>query len=215
MNQPPFIQARQPFSFGHSLAFTCGFSPMAGEQSIEGGRLRKAHEIGGRAIGVDVEAGAGGALAVTLHADSEITARDQAAALDCVRFTLSLDDDLVPFHALAERDAAFAPVARAQHGHHQVKFPSAFEITVGRSAQRTPMRLARSVKRAIVERFGASIALDGERHLAFPTAKRLASASDAELHGTVKHAIKAAAMPDRRAFGTSTMRGSGAGRSAR
>jgi DNA-3-methyladenine glycosylase II len=198
MNQTTHsIRATEPFAFHHTLAFVGGFSPMAGEQGVDGGRLRKAHEIGGRAILVDVEAGERGALAVTLRAEAEITARDEAEALDRVRFTLSLEDDLTRFYRLAEGDPAFAAVARAQHGHHHVKFPSAFEITVWAVlAQRTPMRLARAVKRALVERFGTSIVVDGERHLAFPTAKRLASVADADLGGVVKHAVKAAAIAE-------------------
>jgi DNA-3-methyladenine glycosylase II len=188
-------EPKKPFSFRHSLAFVCGFSPMAGEQETCGERLRKAHEIGGRAVLVDVTPRGADLLAVTLHADGPINHEDRAAALDRVRFTLSLDDDLAPFYALAEQDRAFAPIARAQLGHHHVKFPSPFEITVWAVlAQRTPMPLARAIKRALVERFGTSIDVDGARHLAFPSAARLAGAGDAALAAVVKHRIKADAI---------------------
>ncbi len=187
------IQVREPFSFHHTLAFVGGFSPMAGEQAVLGLRLRKAHEIGGRAVLVDVASSGRAMLEVTLHAETELTASDEAFARDRVAFMLSLDDDLAPFYDLAERDPAFAPVVRAQLGHHHVKFPSAFEIAVWAVlAQRTPMPLARKVKWTLVERLGTSIVVDGERHAAFPTAERLAAASEGELGRAVKHPIKAA-----------------------
>jgi DNA-3-methyladenine glycosylase II len=193
------VQARAPFSFRHSLAFVSGFSPMAGEAEVGGERIRKAYEIGGRAILVDVsgKATARGdtGLDVSLFAETPLTPRDEVEAGGRVRFTLSLDDDLSPFYAIAGRDPRFAPVARAQHGHHHVKFPSAFEIAVWAVlAQRTPMPLARAVKRTLIDRFGAAIVVDGARHAAFPTAARLAAVSDADLRAVIKHGIKASAI---------------------
>ncbi|HVY44594.1 MAG TPA: hypothetical protein VHB21_01895 [Minicystis sp.] len=189
------ITPRSPFDFAHTLDFVCGFSPMAGEQEVHAARLRKAHEIGGRAVLVDVEPGAAGALRVRLTADGELVASVRAAALDRVRFTLSLDDDLAPFYAIAARDPAFSPIVRAQHGHHHVKFPSPFEITAWAVlTQRSPIRVARRVKQKVIERFGASIEVDGERHAAFPSAERVAALSDAELGAVVKNPIKTSAI---------------------
>ena len=65
-----------------------------------------------------------GAKAVQLCLANDITSVE---ALDRIRFSLSLDDDLEPFYELAEKDGSFAPIAREQRGHHHVKFPSAFE----------------------------------------------------------------------------------------
>jgi DNA-3-methyladenine glycosylase II len=193
------VTPKQPFNFEHTIAFASGFSPTEGEQHVDERalRLRKAYEIGGRAVLAEVATGQSSALSITFFSETPLAEAEVVLGLERVRFTLSLDDDLEPFYRLAEKDGAFAPVVDAQYGHHHLKFPSAFEIAVWAVlAQRTPMRVARAVKCALVAAFGTSIDAEGERYAAFPSAARLAKISEAALRAVVKNVVKTAAIAE-------------------
>ena len=186
------LHATPPFDFAKSLAFVCSFPPTAGEQDVGAGTLTKAIIVRGRPILFELTATRDATtLAYALHAMAPVDDVTRDTALRRIRFQLSLDDDLAPFHALARDDASFAPVLRRQHGLHHPKFPSAFEIAVWSVlTQRMPIAAARKVKRALVEKLGAQI---GE-HRAFPEASTLAAAREDEVAAIVRHTRKAAAL---------------------
>lgn len=190
------LDAKLPFALTRSLCFLDAFSPAAGEQTVCPTHLDKVHSIRGRAIHCRVAlTERPESLAVTLRAEAPIDDATRDAALDRLRFQLSLDDDLAPFYARAEADRAFAPVVRAQYGHHHVKFPTPFEIAVWAVlGQRTPMRVARKVKDALVLRFGPALVLDGVTERAFPDAARLAGAPEGDVHSIVRDPKKATAI---------------------
>jgi DNA-3-methyladenine glycosylase II len=184
----------QPFSFDLTLAFLASFPPAQGEQTTSAGSLRKAFDVAGEPVLAEVSA-RGDALACSLAASRPLDARTREQVLDRVRFVLSLDDDLGPFYARAEQDRAFRPIVAARRGLHHPKFASAFEAAVwALLAQRTPIKSARVVKRALVERFGHTIEVGGEAYTAFPSAARLADASPAQIEAIVRHPQKSAAI---------------------
>jgi DNA-3-methyladenine glycosylase II len=97
-------------------------------------------------------------------------------------FFLSLGDDLRPFYAIGLDDPAFAPIVRRLYGYHQVKFLTPFENACWAVlTQRTPIPIAKTIKRALCQRFGASLEIGGRRYWAFPEATRLAAADPADL----------------------------------
>ena len=189
------LEARAPFDFARTLGFLGCFPPTAGEQQLAPSGLGKVLSIDGRAIACTVNATSSPTtLAVTLRADAAIDRGTCDRALARLRFQLSLDDDLAPFYPLAATDAPFAKVVRAQYGHHHVKFPSPFEIACWAVlGQRTPMRVARKVKDAIVARFGPTIALEAHEARAFPEAAVLAQ-EEKRLQEVVRDPRKAASI---------------------
>ena len=189
------LEARAPFDFARTLGFLGCFPPTAGEQQLAPSGLGKVLSISGRAIACTVAATERPTrLTVTLRAEAPIDPETCDATLARLRFQLSLDDDLSPFYALAEADAPFAKVVRAQYGHHHVKFPSPFEIACWAVlGQRTPMPIARKIKDAIVARFGPRIALAAHEARAFPEAEVLAH-GEAGVRETVRDPRKAAAI---------------------
>jgi DNA-3-methyladenine glycosylase II len=189
------LKARAPFDFARTLGFLGCFPPTAGEQQLAPSGLGKVLSVSGRAIACTVMATARRTeLAVTLRADAPIDEATCDATIARLRFHLSLDDDLAPFYALASRDPAFSKVARAQHGHHHVKFPSPFEIACWAVlGQRTPMGVARKVKDAIVARFGPVVSLDAHDARAFPEAPVLAD-EQARLAEVVRDPRKASSI---------------------
>src|SRR5262249_3359818 len=106
----------------------------------------------------------------------------RAAAEDRIAFFLSLCDDLRPFYAIGMADPPFAPVIERLYGYHQVKFLTPFENACWAVlTQRTPIPIAKQLKHALSERFGASLITADQRSVAFPEPVRRADADMAEL----------------------------------
>jgi DNA-3-methyladenine glycosylase II len=174
------LDPRAPFDFAQTLRFVGAFSPAAGEQTTNGETLRKAVMIRRRPVVFTVRSSGSieqPRLDYILAADAPISAEVERAALDRIRFYFSLDDDLQPFYAtVGASDPAFEPVMRRLYGFHQVKFLTPFENACWAVlTQRMPMPVARALKRALVARFGASLAVEGQEYWAFPEAEALAA----------------------------------------
>lgn len=186
-----------PFDFGKSLGFLGAFPPTRGEQQITARSLTKAVMTTGRPVVFTVQQTESGnverpALAFTLAAEAALDDAQRAAALDRIRFFLSLDDDLRPFYALAREDTAFAPVVERLYGYHQAKFVTPFENACWAVlTQRTPMLAARRMKSALVERYGRQLTVDGAAYEAFPEPAALASAALDELAALLHNERKA------------------------
>lgn len=192
-----------PFDFDQALDFLGAFSPTRGEQMLAGQTLTKAVSIGGQPVVFRVAGGGtveAPQLAVTLFTGQLLTEAQRAAVLDRVRFFLSLDDDLRPFYAIGCADAHFAPVIWRRYGLHQVKFLTPFENACWAVlAQHNRIPLAQKAKRALVERYGCGLEVEGETYWAFPEPAQLAGASVADLAalaGNDKRAAYLACIPE-------------------
>lgn len=174
-----------PFDFDKSLDFLGFFAPMEGEQVLAARALAKAVMIYGQIVVFD--AAASGSveqprLDYTLHSDQPISDATRATAEDRIAFFLSLHDDLRPFYAVGLDDPPFAPVIQRLYGYHQVKFLTPFENACWAVlTQRTPIPIAKQLKQALVERFGASLQMGDQRYWAFPEPAHLATAVPNEL----------------------------------
>lgn len=168
------------FELGHSLSFLCSFPPTRGEQRAVEGELTKVWSVEGQAVLVSLRAD-GDALAARLTSRRPLSAPARASLAARVRFQLSLDDDLTAFEARAAEDVAFAPVARRWRGHHHVKFPTPFEISVWAVLAQRNMRAGRRLKDALVASLGPSITLDGVVHRAFPEPEAVLAAGEPRL----------------------------------
>jgi DNA-3-methyladenine glycosylase II len=174
-----------PFDFDKSLDFLGFFAPMEGEQTLAARALAKAVLIHGQIVVFEIAMSRSieqPQLDYTLHSDQPISDTTRAAAEDRIAFFLSLRDDLRPFYAIGLDDPPFAPLIQRLYGYHQVKFLTPFENACWAAlTQRTPIPIAKKLKQALVERFGASLAIDDQRYWAFPEPARLAAADPAEL----------------------------------
>lgn len=189
------LEPTAPFDFGQSLAFLGMFPPTQGEYTIGDGAWTRALMLNGQTVVVTVSStGTAKAprLAYSLQSEKPISAEVQRAAEDRLRFMLSLDDDLRLFYAIAdEQDEAFARVTRQFYGYHQVKFASPFENACWAVlTQRMQMPMARRMKRALMERYGGSLTVDGATYWAFPEAGTLAAVEPHELGLLIRHERK-------------------------
>ena len=189
------LEAKQPFDFGRTLSFVCSFGPTAGEQQVAERSLTKAITVKGRTILFEVREAEDAKLRYALHSTRAIDEATHEEAARRLRFFLSLDDDLAPFYAIAEKDAAFRPVVRKLRGMHHVKFASLTEIaTWSILTQRTPIPVARRKKDALVEKLGGKIEKDGITHRAFPDARTLVDAGGQGIGAYVRDPRRAEAI---------------------
>lgn len=192
------LTPRTPFDYRHTLAFIRGFSPMHGEQSIDGDELTKAVSLRGRAVAFRVRPRGDGAqprLEVTLHTDEPLSDPLRRAALERIGGVLGLHDDLETFYAVAARDPAFAPLTARYRGLRHVRFPSPFEAACwGVINQRVAQAVARRWKEALTRRAGGCVRVDGEEHWCFPEPAAVARLDDEELARLVPGGRRAKAL---------------------
>jgi DNA-3-methyladenine glycosylase II len=127
-------------------------------------------------------------LEYTLFSEQPINEAMQSATSERISSFLSLTDDLRPFYALAREDTDFAPIVDQLYGYHQVKFLTPFETACWAIlTQRNTMAIASKMKRALVERFGSSLELEGTEYWAFPEPVQLAMVNEGELSALIRN----------------------------
>jgi DNA-3-methyladenine glycosylase II len=180
----------EPFDFRQSLNFLQGFGPMSGEQQFERGAVTKAVMVDGQTVVFRVsEARREGApkgksrLRYELISQEPLSRSVEDSVARRIAFFLSLDDDVKPFYAIAKRDdGKFYPLVEMSWGLHQVKFLTLLEISCWAIlSQRVQRPIALRMKRAITEKFGGSLELDGKTYSAFPDYTTLKGARPKEL----------------------------------
>jgi DNA-3-methyladenine glycosylase II len=180
----------EPFDFQQSLNFLEGFGPMSGEQQFERGAVTKAVMLEGQTVVFRVSEGQeeGAArgkpkLRYELFSQEPLTKSVEDSVARRIAFFLSLSDDVKPFYTIAERDdAKFYPLVERSWGLHQVKFLTLLEISCWAIlSQRVQRPIALRMKRAITERFGGRLELDGRTYSAFPDFMTLKGARPKEL----------------------------------
>jgi DNA-3-methyladenine glycosylase II len=179
----------EPFEFKQSLRFLRGFGPMSGEQQLEEGRLTKAIMVDGQTIVLRVgeEGGKGPRLRYELFSKEPLKPVEDLVA-ERISFFLSLGDDVKQFYSIAQKeDAAFYPLVERSWGLHQVKFPTLLEICCWAIiVQRVQRPIALRMKRALTERFGGSLEVDGKTYWAFPDYTKLKDATPKQLLDATK-----------------------------
>jgi len=182
--------AVEPFEFQQSLNFLYGFGPMSGEQQIESGTITKAIMVDGQTVVFRVseasrETAARGKskLLYEMFSQELITRSVEDSVARRIAFFLSLDDDVEPFYAIVKRDDdEFYPLVEMSWGLHQVKFLTLLEISCWAIlSQRVQRTIALRMKRAIMEKFGGSLDIDGKTYWAFPDFTKLKDAKPKEL----------------------------------
>ena len=184
-----------PFDFAQSLTFLGGFGPALGTQTVTEQALTKAIALAGQPIVARVTSGGTVEtphLTYTLFAAEPLTGATQAAAVDRLRFYLSLDDDLTPFYAIGQDDPVFVPILRQLYGYHQVKFLTPFENAVWAIlSQRNYYPVTRKQKEALTEGYGHRLNVEGTDYWAFPEPGDVARANPDELLAVVRNERKA------------------------
>lgn len=193
------LHPRAPFDFSQSLAFLATFGPATSEQRQDGQSLTRALAVDGQAVVyrlTSVGAVDDPRLNYTLYSSEPLSDEATEAALDRIRFFLSLDDDLTPLYERAAGDAVFTTITQALYGYHQVKFGTPFEAAIWAVlAQRNHMTLSLRMKAALVAEFGARLTVGGREYRAFPEPVLLATAPPEDLSALIGHRPKGGLLP--------------------
>jgi DNA-3-methyladenine glycosylase II len=176
----------EPFDFQQSLRFLRGFGPMSGEQQLEEGRLTKAIMVEGQTVVFRVGK-KGPRLGYELFSQEPLKPVEDGVAKR-IAFFLSLADDVREFYSIAKKeDPEFYPLVERLWGLHQVKFLTLMEICCWAIVvQRVQRPIALRMKRALMERFGGSLELDGNTYWAFPDYSKLKDATPKQLLDATK-----------------------------
>ena len=107
---------------------------------------------------------------------------DRAAAEETVRRTFGTDVDLAPLAHLASADPIFGRLVHGYAGLRPVLIPDLFEAIIWAIiGQQINVQFAAKCKRALVERFGPRVEMDGQIYYLFPSAEELAVVDERDL----------------------------------
>jgi DNA-3-methyladenine glycosylase II len=190
---PPasILTPRPPFNAAPILQYY-GRSPLEPLDMVVDGGWRRAVRFGGRPVLFEAAAGGTDAtpsVTVRLLAVGDAldgSAGEPSGALDLAARGVTrwwrLDQDPHELDEIAARDPILGALLARLHGARSPLMPSPFECLVWAIlGQQITVAFAYKMKRAIVERYGASLEYDGRTYRLFPEAARLAEADPADL----------------------------------
>ena len=121
------------------------------------------------------------ALRVTVCGDG-VGGEEELAIQLWVRRVFSADEDLTDLYTSSRGDPTFASVARACYGLRPVLIPTLFEtLAWAIIGQQINVAFAAKCKRALAERYGRRMVVQGRTYLLFPEPSRLALLTEADL----------------------------------
>lgn len=176
------IQPPEPFAFDLALAYLRG-SPSTIAEDVTTERYQRAVRLdpGDRLALLTVRGGPERAFEVSLTGQ-DLYSDDVIAAEGLARKIFSLDADLSGFHSAIADDPIFAALVRDYRGLRPVLIPDVFETIVWAIiGQQINIRFAAKCKRALIDRYGERLTVNGREYLVFPRAETLATADEGEL----------------------------------
>lgn len=194
------IRVRPPFDFAATAKFL-RFTDAEVVDVLDDVSFRRLCHINKHLRLINVEArGTRGrpALAVWLtpaadeDAESAVLLQEAAAI---VRRVFSVDHALEGFRAQVAADPVLSELEAAYRGLHLPRWPSLFEaLVISILSQQISTIVAMTLKRRVVERFGAQSEVDGRTFFAFPRAEALADADPDTLRALGISRAKAASI---------------------
>lgn len=176
------ISVTTPFAFDLALRYLAA-SPSAVVEQVQDGEYARPVNLGGRWLLLRVREGVGRApsLLVTLEGRRVRTA-DLEAGSALVSRLFGTAEDIVPFLRAVRRFPRLAALVRRCRGLRPVLIGDPFEALIWAViGQQINIAFAAKLKQALLERFGGTLAVGGQRYPLFPTPERLARVRRADL----------------------------------
>ena len=182
------IPARAPFDFAATARFL-RFTEAEAVDTFHAGRYRRLLHLGERLYLLTVEERRGSrarpSLAISLaptEGKERVSATALAEAGRVVRRIFSPEHDLSKFRQSMADDPLLRELEAEQRGLRLARWPSLFEtLVINILLQQIATRVAITLKRRVVERYGARAEISGETFYAFPQPEALARAEEGEL----------------------------------
>ena len=178
------IKARSPFAFAATARFLC-FTEAEAVDTFRDGRYARAFYLRGKLYLVRVEPHgtvARPSLALTIAPEKGVTPSIQQAAESLVRHIFTVGHDLAGWQTQIAGDELMQRIEADHRGLHLACWPTLFEaLVVSILSQQISTAVAMVLKRRVVERFGESLAADGQTYYTFPSPYALARSSVEDL----------------------------------
>lgn len=93
---------------------------------------------------------------------------------DKIRWILGTDDEVTGFYKTASKDKRFTKIVEDLYGLRAPRTPTVFEaLIIALTEQQIALPVAISLRKRLVEKYGESLKVRGEKYFAFPTAEAL------------------------------------------
>ena len=116
-------------------------------------------------------------LQAKLMANKEVTRGDEKEAMEVVTRLLNLDLDLADFYATAMRDRTLEAVVKQLRGLRSPTTQTPYEALMDSVVeQQISLKVATTMERRIIKKFGEALSFDEDVYYAYPTPKALANA---------------------------------------
>ena len=173
------LRPRAPFDFAATARFL-RFTESEAVDVFTDNCYRRLFHFGERARLLNVESigtRARPALLVSVGGKPALTKEDASRAEALVHQIFSTDHDLRRFRARLAGDPLMTELEASHRGLRLARWPTLFEaLTVSILSQQISTLVAMTLKRRVVEKFGARLSVRGETFFAFPRAEGLARA---------------------------------------
>jgi len=173
-----------PFDFGLTAGYQTYFRSSYGSDSLAQDVYRRLLDVRGKLVLASVRSVGSVAapeLAVELQGDS-LSSQDAALAADQVAWIVGADEDLGPFHTLAQGDPVLSAIVERFYGLHLPHAASVFEaLVLAILGQQLATNVARIIRTLLIETYGPCQTFQGETYYTFPRPESLLSADLEEL----------------------------------
>ncbi len=172
-----------PFSFDLSAKiFSNGDKQI---RNYENGKFTQLIRVNGKLILATIESKGTvdkPELQAELKADKKLSEADKKKAKEVINLLFNLDLDPAPFIETAKQDQTMANVARKLWGLRSPTTQTVYEALVDSIVeQQISLKVANTLERKIIRKFGDTLNVDGETYYEYPTPQRIAQATVEEL----------------------------------
>jgi DNA-3-methyladenine glycosylase II len=173
------IVALPPFSFDLSAKIFANGDRQF--RTYEKGRFRQVIRANGKLILATVESVGivdKPKLSAELKSDRELTQEDRKKAEEAISVLFNLNFDLVPFYKQSKDDKVMACITQKLWGLRSPTTQTVYEALIDSIVeQQISLKVANSMEKKLIKKFGDTLDLEGEVYYAYPTPQRMALAS--------------------------------------
>ena len=127
-----------------------------------------------------------------VYSDKKLDINERKQLLNVVSWTLSLEEDLRPFYALAKRDSLVKILVEDLYGMKRTKRPDIFpQLILAVTLQMAPIARSDQMMNLLIKEYGEKIVFDGREFLYWPSPATIAKKDVGELKERCKLGYRA------------------------
>ena len=179
MNEAVFtLQPAPPYDFDRTAAYATYYRGTYGAESYTDGVFRRLLDAGDSLCLASVRS-VGTVDRPLLQVDITAATLDDTALAGARRqisWILGVEQDLLPFHAMAGEDPTLAPLVTRLHGLHMPQTASVYEaLILAIVGQQISSQVAATLRTLLINAYGPSMEVAGQFYRSFPRAKAISA----------------------------------------